>query len=205
MQKRGSYKVGIQRREQILNVARNLFLEEGYHNFSLRKVAKLVGISPGNLQHHFASHDDLISNMLDAEIGFHLQRLKSEQCTSSSPREYLFNVIKYVVFDLSRRETTLFFPEVWSLANHDSNVDKMMQRMYAVVCEIYEEIATAINPALSDEQAARIGLFITASIEGHTMFLGNKKPFVSLAEATSKMIYDASLQLIESGNIPESG
>ncbi len=203
MQKRGPYKPGLQRRTEIIEAARTLFLEEGYHNFSLRKVAKIVGISAGNLQHHFASRDELIEEMLNSVISYHIQRLKGENCIDNSAKKYLYNVIKYIVSDLSTRETTLFFPELWSLANHDKNVDKMMQNMYHSVQELYQEIALSINPKLTLGQTKNIALFIVASVEGHTMFLGNQKPYISHAEATLNMVYGSALQLIESGNIPE--
>ena len=49
----GAYKKGKDTRNQILNVARDLLIDEGYHNFSLRKVAEHAGIRVGNLQYYF--------------------------------------------------------------------------------------------------------------------------------------------------------
>ena len=50
---RGPYKSGLKTQKSIVDSAIGLLIDEGYHNFSLRKVAQRSGISGGNLQHHF--------------------------------------------------------------------------------------------------------------------------------------------------------
>ncbi len=45
--------------EKILNAARRAFLSDGYDKSSLRRIAKEVGITVGNLYHYFKNKDDL--------------------------------------------------------------------------------------------------------------------------------------------------
>ena len=49
----------------ILLAAEKLLIDEGYHNFSLRKVAATADLTLGNLQYYFPSKDALIKAMLD--------------------------------------------------------------------------------------------------------------------------------------------
>ncbi|MBU2979604.1 TetR/AcrR family transcriptional regulator [Alteromonas sp. C1M14] len=202
MPKRGPYKAGLERQKQILEAAKNLLIDEGYHNFSIRKVAKRVGISPGNLQHHFATRDDLVSAMLDHVISRYLLELEVIKNKASSPKECLISVIEFVTRDLQTRDTTVFFPEIWSLSNHDEYINTLMQQMYKVYRRIYEDIALQINPSLTEQQGRLIALFISATIEGHTMFIGYKKSNNGMCEGVIKMICSTALQIIESGDIP---
>jgi AcrR family transcriptional regulator len=51
---------GLQRREQILAVARNLLIEEGYDRFVLRDIAAQCGMTIGNLQYYFRTRELLL-------------------------------------------------------------------------------------------------------------------------------------------------
>jgi AcrR family transcriptional regulator len=51
---------GLQRREQILAVARKLLVEEGYNRFVLREIAARSGMTIGNLQYYFRTRDLLL-------------------------------------------------------------------------------------------------------------------------------------------------
>jgi AcrR family transcriptional regulator len=199
--KRGPYKNGIERQKQILEATRKLFIEDGYHNFSFRKVARSIGISPGNLQHHFATRDDLVGAMLDYVVGNYLDEIDRLKHDSSSPKTYFLQVLRHIIKDLQTRDTTLFFPELWSLSNHDESVDRLMQRMYDNYRMVYVDIALQINPKLSRQNANVIALFISSSIEGHTVFIGHGKPHFSMCESIIKIIYQTSLNMIENPEV----
>lgn len=200
--KRGPYKTGVERQKLILEATQKIFIEDGYHNFSFRKVAKSVGISPGNLQHHFATRDELVAAMLDYVIGGYMEEIDALKRDSDSPKEYLLRVLQHIIRDLQTRETTLFFPELWSLSNHEESVDVLMQNMYEKYRTVYAAIAIQINPQLTQVQANTIAFFISCSIEGHTVFIGHRKPHRDMCELTIKIIYSTSLSMIESGDIP---
>lgn len=202
-QPRGPYKKGAETRTTIIQSAIKLLIEEGYHSFSLRKVALRAGVSIGNLQHHFASKENLISVMLDDVISGYLEEFQSLLKSADSPKQQLRSVIQRVVEDLGTKETTMFFPELWSLANHDRSVSKLMHTMYAKYQAIYHTIIKAINPGLSKSQIEKAGLFFVSSLEGHTMFIGYGKVANHQIDAISEIAYQSFLHIIESGAIPE--
>ncbi len=51
---------GLQRREQILAVARKRLIEEGYDRFVLREIAAQCGMTIGNLQYYFRTREMLL-------------------------------------------------------------------------------------------------------------------------------------------------
>jgi AcrR family transcriptional regulator len=54
----------------ILDAARDLFVAEGYHNVSIRKIAERIEYSPGAIYSYFPSKDDIFFAL--AEEGFRL-------------------------------------------------------------------------------------------------------------------------------------
>jgi AcrR family transcriptional regulator len=200
---RGRYKSGVATRSKIVEAAINLLVEQGYHSFSLRKVAMKAGVSIGNLQHHFRSKENLIAEMLDDVISGYLEEFEKLIHSTDSPRDQLRTVVRRVVEDLKTRETTVFFPELWSLANHEPGVDKLMVSMYGKYQNIYHDIIRRINPELSESQIEKAGLFFAASLEGHTMFVGHNKSATHHNDAIAEIAYNSFLHIIESSAIPE--
>lgn len=55
-------------RERILDSGARLFLERGYADTTLRKIGSEVGIQAASIYYHFASKDELLSEVLDRGI-----------------------------------------------------------------------------------------------------------------------------------------
>lgn len=201
-QPRGRYRKSVEARTTIVNSAIEQLIDQGYHNFSLRKVAVRAGISIGKLQHQFPSKEELIREMLDVVISGYLDDFASVIESSASAEEQLYKVLKHVVDDLTTKETTIFFPELWSLANHEPVVCDLMNEMYGRYQNVYHGIIRAINPELSDEQIEKTALFIAASLEGHTIFVGYEKDATDYAGDITEMAYDCYLHMIKTGNVP---
>lgn len=71
-------------RERILDVALDLFIENGYDGTSLREVAERLGVTKAALYYHFASKDDILMalHMRLHELGKDaLRRLSEEHVT----------------------------------------------------------------------------------------------------------------------------
>ncbi|MFE9702255.1 TetR family transcriptional regulator [Streptomyces sp. BK208] len=66
MARRGPYEKGEAKREEILQVALEVFAQEGYRGTSLRKVAARCNLSLPGLMHYFNSKEDLLTQVLRA-------------------------------------------------------------------------------------------------------------------------------------------
>lgn len=62
--RRGPYAKSAERRQQIVEQAHRAFATRGYHGSSLREIAAASGISLSNLQHHFATKEELLITVL---------------------------------------------------------------------------------------------------------------------------------------------
>lgn len=195
------YTKGERRIKIILEAAEQLLIDSGYHNFSMRKVATKAGVSVGNLQYYFPSKDNLLEALLDHVIQNYLDAFEQFR-GQHTPKEQFIKIIKAVVKDLKTKHTTVFFPELWSMANHEKHVSKIMDNMYGKYRAMVAEIIKDINPTLTDLQAHRLSLFITSSLEGHTIFIGYRKPWAKETENIVDIAIQSFFWLIEHGEIP---
>lgn len=192
---------GKKRKSFIIEQAISLLINQGYYNFSMRNVAQQADISLGSLQYYFPSKKLLIATILDTTIQMYLDNFDRIR-HSGNPIEQLHAIVEFVMLDLQLKSSTYLFPELWSMANHDKAVRLAVDVMY----EKYRVILTAtisdINNDLSVKQAKKIALFISSSIEGHTMFIGYKKSHTSEVNHLIKIACQSFIFLIEKGDIP---
>ncbi|MEE2041532.1 TetR/AcrR family transcriptional regulator [Nocardiopsis sp. CT-R113] len=55
----------VNRREQILRTAADVFAAQGFNNTSLADIAAMLGITPAGVLHHFGSKTDLLTAVLE--------------------------------------------------------------------------------------------------------------------------------------------
>lgn len=190
--------------QAILLAAEKLLIEEGYHNFSLRKVAATAQLTLGNLQYYFPSKDSLLKAMLDNCIQRYLDRFEAIRIEAGVDPEAQFTaLVTEIIRDLNLKSTTVLFPEVWSLANHDDHAMEFMDAMYDRYRSVLIDVIGLLNPTLSPAQLQRLALFISSSMEGHTMFIGHKKAWEKETENIIAMATQSFLWLIHSGSVPE--
>lgn len=74
-------------RLQIIQLAANLFIEEGYSNTSLNKLAKLLDLSTGNITFYFKTKEHLLAVLVDELFDF--QNLLMEQAADEGKSSLL--------------------------------------------------------------------------------------------------------------------
>lgn len=61
-----------ERKQEIINAARELFQEKGWENFTMQQLMDKLSIAKGTIYHHFASKDDLleaiVEDLIDEEL-----------------------------------------------------------------------------------------------------------------------------------------
>ncbi|MFN8187903.1 MAG: TetR/AcrR family transcriptional regulator [Gaiellales bacterium] len=85
---------GRQTSNTIVEAARDLFWEQGYHATSMREIAERAGVQPASLYHHFRSKEDLLEELMS---GF-MQELQREVVSAigraATPRERLAAAVR---------------------------------------------------------------------------------------------------------------
>lgn len=80
----GKTSKGQVRQTEILGAARTLLISDGLDGFVLRRIADQVGIKLGNLQHYYATRDDLLEALVRDEFRHDLNTLESPATTADT-------------------------------------------------------------------------------------------------------------------------
>lgn len=94
-EKRAKYKKEFHR--EILDAARELFIDEGYDKFSMRRLAEKIEYSPTTIYHYFKSKDDLLFAICEEffeHFSAHLNHIRS---VSQDPIETLRQALLYLM------------------------------------------------------------------------------------------------------------
>jgi Transcriptional regulator len=87
--------------QAILNAAGELFLEQGYERFSLRKVAERISYSPTTIYRYFRDKDDLLFAVVDEGFVQFVQQLAAVAESQEDPWERIIALGRaYVAFGL---------------------------------------------------------------------------------------------------------
>lgn len=176
----GGYARGRTGHEQILRAALSLLVEEGYRAMSMRRVAAACGMKLGNLTYYFPSREDLVRELLDAVItSYEIEFDAIVHEETVSPEHRLEELCVLILEDIGTKKTTRIFPELWALSNHDPFVFDRVQELYARARVSLIAIVSEMNPRLNAVQCETVALFISASMEGMTVFAGHEKPFAA--------------------------
>lgn len=174
----GGYSRGQDGYEQILSAALGLLIEHGYKALSFRRIAAASGMKVGHVSYYFPSKEELVRDLLEAVIGSYQDAFISIMHEPGvTPETRLADIITLVLDDITTKKTTHVFMELWALSNHDEFVFERVQDLYVLARQPLNDIIAEMNPALSVTQREALALFISASMEGMTIFAGFNKPF----------------------------
>lgn len=193
----GGYTKGHETREQILHAALGLLVEEGYRAMSMRRIAAACGMKLGNLTYHFPTREDLVRDLLDAVISsYEVGWDPIVHDPGLTPEQRVEQICVLILEDIRTKKTTRVFPELWALSNHDPFVLERVQDLYARARAPLVELIAEMRPDLSEPQRQAAALFISASMEGLTVFAGHDKPFEPMMPALEAVAVRAFTDLL---------
>ncbi|HMT43459.1 MAG TPA: TetR/AcrR family transcriptional regulator [Chakrabartia sp.] len=193
--RQGGYARGREGHELILRAALGILIDEGYRAMSMRRIAAACDMKLGNLTYYFPTREDLVRELLDAVIrSYEVEFDAIMHDPEATPRERLDEICALILDDITTKKTTRLFPEFWALSNHDPFVLERIQELYVRARAPLKAIIAEINPGLSIDQRQAVALFISASMEGMTVFAGHDKPYEKrmpvLKQLAMKSFYD---------------
>lgn len=202
----GGYSKGHATREDILHAALRLMVNQGYRAMSMRRVAAECGMQLGNLTYHFPTREDLVQALFDAVItSYEIEFETFVHDPALSPEQRLAYYFELILEDIRSKKTTHFFPELWALSNHDPFVFDRVHDLYARARAPLEETIDAMRPDLDPAARRALALFISASMEGLTVFAGYNKPFeqqMPALEAIATKAFIDVVRTIKAEDIP---
>lgn len=174
----GTYTRGTETVDAILTAARTVLIDEGAAAFTIRRIAAECGLKVGNVSYHFPRKEMLIQILLDEMLEGYDKLLDNRvRQADISAEDKLRLIIVICLEDIAGKRTTRLFTELWALANQNEFVAGRVRAFYQKVHDFIGEYVAILNPALSADEVETVALFISASMEGSTPFLGYEKPW----------------------------
>tara|TARA_R110000824_G_scaffold118960_14_gene272120 strand:+ start:244464 stop:245084 length:621 start_codon:yes stop_codon:yes gene_type:complete len=162
---------GATRREEILEAASALLLEEGYARFSARGVAARAGLRLSHVQYYFQSPAAILAELLDRFVHRYGEEILSRfSAGKGSAEERLYRALDFLLNDEAyRRDCGLFMVEVAGFAARDKVIAAALARYYEIYFTLFLDIAKALGPTLPTRERARRARQCVALIEGMSM------------------------------------
>jgi AcrR family transcriptional regulator len=129
--------------ESILRTAAVIFAEKGYHQASIRDIARATRVSLSGLYYYFQSKEELLFLIEDHALGTLLARLEAAVASTDEPREKLRllidNHLRFFVQNMA--EMKVLSHEAESLTGEfRANLNGRKRRITRIATEILEEI-----------------------------------------------------------------
>lgn len=193
----GTYARGTETVDAILKAALLVLIEEGASAFTIRRIAAQCGMKVGNVSYHFPRKEMLVQILLDELLESYDKLLETTvRQPGLSAEERLRMIIVLCLDDIAGKRTTRLFTELWALANHNEFIADRVRAFYQRVQDFIGEYVAQINPALSADQVHTVALYISASMEGSTPFLGYGKPWAHKMRAFTSIAARALVELV---------
>jgi AcrR family transcriptional regulator len=127
----------------ILDAARDLFVAEGYHNVSIRKIAERIEYSPAAIYSYFPSKDDIFFAL--AEEGFRILFARREECLEPVEPIDAIRGVFWRVYEFSKAH-----PEYYALMFVDRNVPRISKdwQRFGFVREGKTQLGAVIQRAI---------------------------------------------------------
>ncbi|MCF4097042.1 TetR/AcrR family transcriptional regulator [Maritalea mediterranea] len=134
-------------KEQLLSIAFDMFLAQGYDGVGLSEVIKKAGVSKGALYHHFSSKDDLIDQVLQRYFLDGFAAVEFDALTAADAKDQLSMLVAVYQAQFGAesalnkyglaRYFALFFD---SLARNENFAQ--------AICTYYQKIEAALSPEI---------------------------------------------------------
>ena len=120
------------RRQQILDIAADLFASRGFHGVSVAELGAACGVSGPALYKHFPSKDAMLAEMLVTISETLLTEGRSRVATAGGPREALEALVEWhIEFALEHRALIVVQDRDWSsLPDEARERVRFLQRAY---------------------------------------------------------------------------
>jgi AcrR family transcriptional regulator len=194
--KTNTSKRGEDRIAEIRAATKELLAIEGHGEFSLRSVAKKVGIRLSTLQYYFPTKKDLLQDTIVNTLNHYKPKIEEIlKCTDISEKEKLINTVKiymsagYDEIDLGILRT------VETLSLHDEDAAELVFGAHRDFCKDIADLVQANNPAVSKNEAENRSIQIVAIIVGSHLLIGFGKPYKRKRAVVSKNIIDTILHI----------
>lgn len=158
------------RRDEILDIAVDLFARRGYHGVSMDEIGKAAGVTGPALYHHFSGKESMVAAALIPVSEELLARGRQWSATAADPAAALDALLTgHVEFALAHPAViTLHLHELDRLPDEPRREIRRLQRQYV---EEWVEVLSRLRPELARAEA-RVLAHAAFGLMNSTPFIG---------------------------------
>ncbi|MDO4613887.1 MAG: TetR/AcrR family transcriptional regulator [Actinomycetaceae bacterium] len=140
---------GLQRREQLLKVARQVFASHGFEGASMEEIAQAADVSKPVVYEHFGGKDAIYAVVVDREVRHLVQVITDALLSSTSPRQ-MAEAAALALLDFIETDTDGFrimmrdAPASHASGTYWSVIGEVAERVQAIVATQFK--ASGYNP-----------------------------------------------------------
>ena len=193
------YAPGKARIEQILRTAHQILVSDGYSSVTLREIARRCKVRVGAITYYYKKRDDLVRDLLEWTAAPYFNTYDSLiEDVRLTAEEKFERLIRTILEDIQSENTTKLFPELWAMANHDPFVAKLVDGLYIRQRSSFARLIAELNPSIGQAERDVLAMFVSASLEGTTMFIGHKKTWSGEIAAVENIALSCMVPLVRS-------
>jgi AcrR family transcriptional regulator len=167
------------RKDEILEAARLILIEEGHHRLTLRNVAGRVGIKLSTVQYYFPTKKELITDLIDwgeePYEGVVDALIALKDVSSTQPNRSLTEALESILNEYQDENLLNFNEQIWALSVQD---EQMMDQYLDGYVDIWNTATDGIgrlDPDSTQAEHRNRAAFIIALMDGLETFMSDKK------------------------------
>lgn len=135
-------------KEDLINLGAKVLIEEGIENFSLRKIAKKLGVSHGAPYKHFENKEELIETIIFRGLEEFNDSLEKayNSCKGNNEEKLVALGVAYVKFAVDNPDfmRILFLKKITTITS-TRNIDFSKEKSFTILAKVIEEIYIDYN------------------------------------------------------------
>ena len=158
---------GAKRISEILDVGASLLLTEGFSALTKRRIAKLLGISHGNVSYYFRTRESLWNAVIDFELQKYYQRQQGELHADPADPQACFDefVVRWMD-EYNDRVMRVFFSHILAFAEINESMARIRDEAYELFFDRTMTVARALKQDVEERELERRVLEVMVVLEG---------------------------------------
>ena len=174
------------RRRRIIEAARTLFVENGFHATGVAQIAKASGVAVGQLYRDFEAKEDIVAAIVEGDCARLLERESLHQAIASRDREAVWHWIRQFIRPTVDRAAILMFAEIIAESTRNPRIAAIFARTRA---DVSVNMLSAVALLVPGDRAAERRLLLSELVL--TQSLGLKQQFLLQPELDIDRMVDA--------------
>jgi AcrR family transcriptional regulator len=158
---------GAKRIAAIVEAGAEILLTQGLVAVNKRRIAKLIGISDGNVSYYFPTRDSLWTAVVDFELDEYYRRHHSALEDAPDDPQWRFDeVVGSWVDEYQDRMVRIFFSQLITVGEINATIAGLRDKIYETFFEHLLSVSQPLVPKLADDELRQRILMAMALLEG---------------------------------------